>query len=157
MPDGWSTVPLRDVAYLDVQKVPVVPSAKYDLAGVLSFGRGLFQRDQLSGSATSYTYLHRLRRGQLVMSKLKAWEGALAMVTDEFDGFHLSPEFPTYTARPGVLSAWLALLARWPTFWERVSLQSRGMGGRKERVHQDRLLDVLLTSRPSPSSGASWT
>lgn len=149
MRDGWTEVPLGSVMCLDIERVPVDPGSVYDLAGVYSFGRGLFRRDPLRGSSTTYRHMYRLGLDQLVMSKLKAWEGALAVVTDEFDGSVLSPEFPTYSLRTEALTpAYAQLVIARPEFWASVAAQSRGIGGRKERVHQDRLLDVRVTLPP---------
>ena len=138
-------VALGDIMSLDIERVAVDPLQSYSLAGVYSFGRGLFARDRLLGSKTSYKYFHLLRPGRFVMSKLKAWEGAVGVVSSDFDGFVLSPEFPTYRLNPAlVIPAFLAMVTTWSAFWELLALESRGIGGRRERVHQDRLLDITI-------------
>jgi type I restriction enzyme S subunit len=133
---------------LDCTRVTVDPSTSYNLAGVFSFGRGLFERGVLEGSATSYKHLNRLRTGQFVMSKLKAWEGAVAVVPKEFDGHVLSPEFPTFSLRNDLLSEYLALTCTQPSFWLQLQQESAGMGGRRERVHPNRLLSIELHVPP---------
>jgi len=148
MHDAWREVALGEVLTLDIDAVAVEPNAQYRLAGVFSFGRGLFARDPLRGAATSYKKLHRLRSGQLVMSKLKAWEGALAVVAEEFDGAVLSPEFPTFSISGELDARYLFLVCSRPAFWQQLQLESRGMGGRRERVHSRRLLDVVVSLPP---------
>ena len=151
MRERWGECALRELADVDVDRVPVEASESYRQAGVLSFGRGLFERGVLQGAATSYAYLHRLHRHQLVMSKLKAWEGAFAIVPAEFDGYVLSPEFPTYTVRLGrVDPGYLGLVVSEPAFRELVKVKSKGMGGRKERVNPRALLDVVIPLPPLP-------
>lgn len=148
MRDGWREVRLGEVLALDVEPVIVSPSTEYRLAGVYSFGRGLFRRDSLLGARTSYKQLHRLRKDQLVLSKLKAWEGAVAVVGEAFDGFVLSPEFPTFSITGDLEPAYLSLLCGEAGFWELLRLESRGVGGRRERVHPRRLLDVPVQLPP---------
>jgi type I restriction enzyme S subunit len=134
---------------LTIDKVPVEPGREYELAGVYSFGRGLFRREPLRAEKTSYKHLHALRPGCFVMSKLKAWEGAVAVVQSEYEGSVLSPEFPTYDIDEEVLLPdYLHLLTTHEQFWDLLATQSTGMGGRKERVHQTRVLDVELHLPP---------
>jgi type I restriction enzyme S subunit len=103
----------------------------------------------MQGSDTSYKKLHRLREGQIVMSRLKAFEGAIAVVPPAFDGWVLSPEFPTFTCKPGkALPAYLAHICQWPDFWGRLAFESTGIGARRERVSADRLLSIEI---PLPS------
>jgi type I restriction enzyme S subunit len=151
MHEGWRHVVLGEVLKLEIDQVKVDPLATYKLAGVYSFGRGLFERERLLGAKTSYKVLHRLRPGQLVMSKLKAWEGALAVVPEAFDGFVLSPEFPTFTPRDDLDPQFLALVCTEAWFWQILQGQSQGMGGRRERVHPRRLLEVQVLLPPLPA------
>lgn len=130
---------------LDLDEVEVVGADEYDIAGVYSFGRGLFARSRIFGSETSYRKLNRLHKGQLVLSRLKAFEGAVAVVPAEFDGWFLSPEFPTFRCIDNILdSGYLAHVCRWPDFWSLLSGTSKGIGARRERVRPAGLLSVRL-------------
>lgn len=135
--------PLGDVLTLGLDQVPVEPSCSYDIAGVYSFGRGLFARGPLPGSDTSYHVLNRLHAGGLVLSRLKAFEGAVAVIPDGFDGHFLSQEFPTFSCvSDEVDPTYLGYLCRWPTFWEALAGTSKGVGARRERVHPEALLAI---------------
>lgn len=141
--------PLSEAMALCVDSVPVEPNGEYRIAGVYGFGRGLFQRGPIAGSETSYATLNRLHAGDLVMSRLKAFEGAIAVVDSEHDGWFLSPEFPTFRPRAGRLDPmYLGLLCRWPDFWELLRSLSRGIGSRRERVHPDDLLRLEIDLPP---------
>jgi type I restriction enzyme, S subunit len=148
MREGWPRIALGNLLDLDVENVRVASEAEYNLAGVYSFGRGLFERGPLLGANTSYKILHRLRSERLVMSKLKAWEGALAVVPSKFDGYVLSPEFPTFRARDDLDPRYLSLLCSQSWFWQLLQDQSQGMGGRRERVHPRRLMNVRVPIPP---------
>lgn len=141
--------PLSELLEQDINKVEVSLDDQYKIAGVYSFGRGMFQRASLSGAETSYKTLHRLQASQLVMSRLKAFEGALAIVPRAFDGWFLSPEFPTFRCVDDELDAgYLAHICRWPEFWSMLATTSKGIGARRERVHTENLLRLELRVPP---------
>jgi type I restriction enzyme S subunit len=143
MNKAWINRRLGEALELAVDRVPVQYASSYRWAGVYSFGRGLFSRGVVQASATKYKWLHRLHADDFVMGKLKAWEGAVAVVPPAFDGFMLSPEFPTYRIdRHVLLPEFLRVLCTTPSFWDGLQGQSRGMGGRRERVNPDQLLKV---------------
>jgi len=146
---SWPRVKLGDVLTTDLRQTPVEAARTYDVAGVYSFGRGLFERGRIDGSQTTYKTLHRLEVGQLVMSRLKAWEGALATVDDRFDGWFLSPEFPTFSADgASVDPQFLNAVVTSKPFWSALGGRSKGMGARRERVHADRLLEQVIPLPP---------
>ena len=53
----------------------------YPQIGIRGFGGGLFQKGALRGSDTTYKYFNRLQAGQIVLSQVKGWEGAIAVNT----------------------------------------------------------------------------
>ncbi|MEX2407071.1 MAG: restriction endonuclease subunit S [Actinomycetota bacterium] len=130
---------------LEVDEVKVEAASAYELAGVYSFGRGLLRREAIPGTETSYRHLTRLHEGMVVVSRLKAFEGAVAVVSPEFDGLFVSQEFPTFTpALHRIDPQYLALMCQWPEFWERLSSLSRGVGARRERVHAEEILELFV-------------
>jgi type I restriction enzyme, S subunit len=125
--------------------VRIEPDAEYRTAGILSYGRGLFARPAIFGRDTKYSTYYRLHKDQFVYSKLKAWEGALAVVPPDFDGLFVSQEFPVFNIDTSkVLPQYLMLVCKWPTIWERVRVHETGMGGRRTRVHPRRMLQVSV-------------
>jgi type I restriction enzyme, S subunit len=148
MREGWSEVLLGDVLALDLDKVSIQPEASYPMAGVYSFGRGLFEREVIGGKETSYSKLHRLRPGQLVFSRLFGWEGAIAPVTDQFAGYFLSPEFPTFTPTDALSIEYLTLLTQQPSLWYSLRRQSVGLGSRRSRVKVEAFLRTRILVPP---------
>lgn len=137
----YPTVPLGEVLELSLDEVAVEPHENYRFAGVYSFGRGLFKRPSISGSQTKYKKLLRLLPDRFVLSRLKAWEGAVAVVTSEFEGCVVSAEFPTFRINRRRLNPqFLGWICRWEAFWSELSGRARGIGARRDRVHPDRLL-----------------
>lgn len=136
---------LGEALHVDIFDETVRPGRDYLIAGVYGFGRGLFQRGPITSDETSYPKLNRLTAGRVVMSRLKAFEGAIAVIPPEFDGWYLSPEFPTFTINSSVADErYVANLCAWPEFWTRLSAQSKGVGARKVRVNAERLLAIKV-------------
>ena len=146
---GHPLVPLGEILVSSIDEVAVEPDATYPIAGVYSFGRGLFARTPIVGADTTYRKLHRLHAGQFVYSRLFAWEGALSMVSAEFDSYHASPEFPTFTVRADVASPeFMGWLTRWPDLWDALRDKTTGLGLRRQRVPVDRLLTAKVPLPP---------
>jgi len=147
--DAGEPAPLSAVLRATSDRVSVDRNSNYRMAGILSFGRGLFSRGLIDGSETSYQTYNRIHSGQFLYSKLFGWEGALAVVSPEFDGYYTSHEFPAFEIdKSRADPAYMAHLAAWPALHNRLRDKGTGMGSRRQRVSPDRL---LLTRVPLPS------
>jgi type I restriction enzyme, S subunit len=150
----WPMVPLREVLKLQIDGVKVDRSETYRFAGVYGFGRGLFARGQLSGSDTTYKIFNRLHTDDIVISQPKAWEGAIARVTESFDGWFLSPVFPTF--RPiedKILPKYLEWFLKRRAVWNELHFKSKGIGARRESVSPAQFLSVELPLAPLTEQG----
>jgi len=146
---AWATVPLGDVVRLSDRAVPSSELAQVNLAGVYSFGRGLFKRGPLRPAETSYKSYNRLVPDDFVISQPKAWEGALARVTCDFDGWFLSPVFPTFTTKPNcLLPAYLEWFCKRKSVWQDLQTLSKGMGARRETVSPEQFLSLGIPLPP---------
>lgn len=139
---GWARVSLREVMAQTFDEVPVDVQSNYPNLGVLSFGRGLFEKPPIDGALTSAKKLFRLRAGQFVYSRLFAFEGAYALVEERFDGYYVSNEFPSFCldatrVDPGFLAAYF----RAPSVWQDLAGRSKGLGVRRQRVQPEAILD----------------
>lgn len=138
---GWREVRLGEVMTPAFDTVRVDPSCSYPNIGVYSFGRGLFSKQHIEGSRTSATVLNRVRRGQFIYSRLFAFEGAYAHVSDVFDGVFVSSEFPTFEPQPSRLNVkWLATYLGSPERWAELAGSSKGLGVRRRRIQAEALL-----------------
>jgi type I restriction enzyme, S subunit len=137
-------VTLGGVARLDVQTVEVRGDKTYPIVGVLNRGRGLLHRDAISGSETAYKTLNVIRPGQIVYSRLKAFEGAITVVPHNRGPAFASQEFPTFTCSPDLLPEYFALLTTTATLWDTLQNLSTGMGGRRERVKPAAFLSIRV-------------
>jgi type I restriction enzyme S subunit len=149
MKKGWQTVKLGEVMQHEVDAVSVTDLPEFPIAGVYSFARGLFKREALPNTQTTYKFFHRLHKDMFVISTPKAWEGALARVTDEFDGWFLSPVFPTFLANAERLDIkYFEWFCRQAPVWDMLRRKSRGMGARRESVSAQKFLTLEIPLPP---------
>jgi type I restriction enzyme, S subunit len=145
----WSNVALGEVLDLQLDSVPVDAAATYNIAGVYSFGRGLLTRSPLAGTETTYKTFNRLHAGDIVISQLKAWEGAIALIPPAFDGWYLSPQFATFRARDDIADpSYIEWYCRRPQLWEQLERGSRGMGARRNSVSPRQFLSTEMSLPP---------
>lgn len=141
-------LPLGNVMALDVLRVALDPSSKYRLAGVLNAGKGLVDKGSFLGSETDYTAMNRLSTNQVVMRKLTAWEGPIAVISEYFEGFVASNEFPTFSLGEQMSPGWFAHVCRTPRLWDEMRLRVTGSVQRRKRLNPEQLLSVALPIPP---------
>lgn len=147
---GWEQRRLGEVlAAKTSAAVDVVGHNEYSIAGVYSFGRGVIDRGVIFGSETAYKSLTRLDQDDVVFSKLGAWEGAVAVVPADFDGFYVSSEFPTFEIDHGLLEpAFLSGVVRSPEFWALMNSGTQGSMARRKRINPSQFLGTEIWLPP---------
>ena len=99
-----------DVLALKRRKVTIDPLDEYRLVGVYSFGKGIFHRDPKPGGELGDYRFFRIEPGDLVLSNIQAWEGAIAFATKTNRGTIGTHRFLTYVpTSPRIDTNW----ARW--------------------------------------------
>lgn len=144
----WPLRQLGSVMTEDSDFVSVESEEEYPVVGVLNRGRGVLLRESIRGSETSYASLNRVRAGQIIYSKLKAFEGSITVVPQHADGRFASQEFPTFRVTDDLDVEFFRLLTTLPEFWELLARTSTGMGGRRERVKPRDFLRLELPLPP---------
>lgn len=92
----------------------VQPDKSYSLLGMRSRIGGPFVRETKKGSEISAAKLNKVKRGDLIYSRLFAWQGSFGLIPPEMDGFYVSNEFPLYkldlsVIHPEYLVYWFGL------------------------------------------------
>lgn len=146
---GERVVTLDMLLQLDEDRVPVQIDQVYPQVGVRGFGGGLFGRETLGGSETTYKTFNRLYEGAIVLSQVKGWEGAIAVCPQSLAGNFVSPEYRTFRCIPGqALPEYMAVLVTTPWFWAQLKYVTRGVGARRERTRPEQFLRM---SMPMPT------
>lgn len=91
------TVRIGDILELRRDQVAVDLSSTYTEIGVRSFGHGLFVKEPVTGVDLGDKRVFRIRAGDLIVSNVFAWEGAVAVAGEEHDGLIGSHRFMTWS------------------------------------------------------------
>lgn len=96
---------LVDIAPLDRRPVKVNVKESYPQVSVRSFGRGSFHKPPLAGNEVTWQKPFLVKSGDILISNIKAWEGALAVALPEDDGRVASHRYLTCVPNPGVATS----------------------------------------------------
>jgi len=146
---GWTKTDLASILTPATEPVDVEPDRSYPNLGIRSFGNGVFRKPDIDGGATSARSLHRVRAGQVIYSRLFAFEGAYGLVTPEFHGHFVSNEFPAFDVDADSVDAqWLVTYLRSPDRWRELAATSKGLGVRRRRVPVEAVLGYAVWLPP---------
>ena len=145
---GWPVVALGEVAKRVQRSETPQPGTPYRQIGVRLWGQGAYQRKTVDGSETRYPVFYRVQKDDIIVNKIWARNGSVAVVTADLDSSFGSAEFPTYEAdRAVLLPGWFAWFTKTPGLWEQCDNLSRGTSG-QNRLRPERFLDVRLPLPP---------
>ena len=142
---GSRTRKMGDILELSEIATAVHIDQEYPQVGVRSFGNGLFAKNAILGSETTYKIFNTLYGGCLVLSQVKGWEGAVAVCPASLVGWYASPEYRTFCCKPSeVRSNYLAEIVPTKWFWGQLQSATRGVGARRERTRPEQFLEIEL-------------
>jgi type I restriction enzyme S subunit len=88
------------IASLRRARVHVIPAETYEEIGVRSFGRGIFHKAPVKGAIIGGKRVFEIHPGDLILSNVFAWEGAIAVAGSRESGKIGSHRFLTYEIDP---------------------------------------------------------
>jgi len=148
MKAGWDSVQLRTVVAPADRYVSPQAGTAYRQIGVKLWGAGAYERETIDGSQTKYTKLFRAETGDLVVNKIWARNGSVAVVSENLSGAYGSAEFPMYSPdRKRLDPAWMHWLTKTPSFWSQCDEKSQGTSG-KNRIKPVQFLSVEIPLPP---------
>lgn len=146
---NWPIVPLEAVAPLVRRPVASEVDQAYPIIAARSFGRGTFHQPTLVGERVTWQRLFRVCAGDLLVSNIKAWEGAVAIVPNADDGMYCSHRYLTCVADVSkVLPAWLGWFFKTPAAVEQLAAASPGSADRNRTLSMDGLRSVKVPLPP---------
>lgn len=92
---AWPITTLGDVAPIVRRPVDIRPDHSYPELGIRSFGKGTFHKPPLVGADAGTKRLFKIEPGDLVLSNVFAWEGAIAVASPYDVGRYGSHRFIT--------------------------------------------------------------
>ena len=94
---NWELKKIGEIAFQDFESAESIELDKtYSMVGIYSYGKGLFEKEDLIGLNTSYKTFYKLKENHIVLSQLFGWEGAISLSSEQFAGKYVSSQFPTF-------------------------------------------------------------
>ena len=141
--------PLSEVAPLVRRPVSIRPEGKYAEIGVRSFGKGTFPKPPLLGAELTWHRLYEVRTGDVLLSNIKAWEGAIAVVDSKDNGRVGSHRYLTCVPLDGKATAtFVCFYLLSPTGLFAVNEASPGSADRNRTLGMEALQKIPI---PTPS------
>lgn len=143
------TVRVGDVLQLQRRALPIDPTGNYEEIGIRSFGKGIFHKEPTTGSDLGNKRVFRIEPGDLVISNVFAWEGAIAVASMDEAGKIGSHRFMTYTPRDEQINA---MWAKWFFLSEPgrdlIRRASPGSAGRNRTLSVERFENLEIPLPP---------
>lgn len=148
MSKAWPTVRLGEVVTSPNRSESLTPGTSYRQIGVKLWGQGAYEREPVDGGGTKYKQLFRAEAGDIIVNKIWARNGSVAVVPDELAGTYGSNEFPMFVpSQQHMLHRWMHWLTKTRGFWEQCDEKSRGTSG-QNRIRPERFLDIEIPLPP---------
>jgi restriction endonuclease S subunit len=103
LPPSWSSPILRDLAKPVTHKERVESDKEYKMVGIRWYGEGLFHRETVHGSNLSSKWVTPVVPNAFIYNRLFAWKESFAVVPNEYNGYHVSSEFPQFTVDESII------------------------------------------------------
>ena len=147
---NWLSAPLaRIVKPIERPEVPVTGNS-YRQVGVKLWGVGAYEREVIDGGGTQYKTFSRVEADDIIVNKIWARNGSVAVVPTNLAGCYASGEFPTFTPIPDKLDPrWFHWITKTRFFWDQCDAKSRGTSG-KNRIRPERFLEIEIPLPPLP-------
>lgn len=141
--------PMSEVAPLHRRQVAVSVLESYPQVSVRSFGKGTFHREPLAGAEITWEQPYLVHAGDVLLSNIKAWEGAVAVAQPEDHGRFGSHRYLTCVAREGVATpGWVAFFLLTREGLEHLGKASPGSADRNRTLGTKALMMIPV---PTPS------
>jgi len=141
--------PLGEVAPLIRRPAAIDTFSEYPQVSVRSFGRGTFHNPPLQGSEITWQKPYLVHAGDILVSNIKAWEGAIAVAGPDDDGRYGSHRYLTFVPVAGVATARFLcfhLLSSEGLFY--VGEASAGSADRNRTLSAKKMLEIPVPVPP---------
>lgn len=140
--------PMVEVAPPVRRSVEIDIATRYREVGARSFGKGLFIKPDFDGAEATWQKPVWISKGDLVLSNIKAWEGAIAIAEEEHDGSIASHRYITCVPdQEQVTVGFLAYYLLSEDGLEKVGLASPGTADRNRTLSLGNLSKIEV---PTP-------
>jgi type I restriction enzyme S subunit len=140
MTKPWPTVKLGEVLRRSDETIELQPDLAYRQITVKLWGKGVVLRGILTGAEIAASRQTVARRGQFILSRIDARNGALGIVPPELDEAIVTNDFPVFNVVENrLLPTYLGWMCRMASFVEECKRASEGTTNRV-RLQEDKFL-----------------
>ena len=148
MSKDWPLVKLGDICTRVQRGTKPVPGVIYRQLGVKLWGVGAYERETMDGANTKYAELYKAEEGDIVVNKIWARNGSVAVVSHELEGCYASGEFPMFAPDRTILDPrWIHWITKTAWIWAQCDAKSRGTSG-KNRIKPEQFLNIKIPLPP---------
>jgi hypothetical protein len=148
MANDWQTVPIGEATIPAERYEKPIGGKSYRQMGVRLWGEGAYERESIDGGNTRYAFFSRVEADDIVVNKIWARNGSVAVVPEKLAGCYVSSEFPIFTPmRDRLYPRWFHWLTKTRDFWNQCDEKSRGTSG-KNRIRPEQFLKVEIPLPP---------
>lgn len=144
----WPKVALTEICLPAERYTKPTPGEIYRQLGVRLWGEGAYEREQIDGADTKYISFNCIDADDLVVNKIWARNGAVAVATPEQVGTYVSTEFPTFVLdQSSIDPRWMRFVTKWRGFWQACDEKAQGTSG-KNRIKPSQFLAIEIPLPP---------
>jgi type I restriction enzyme S subunit len=147
---SFSTVTLSEILSPVNRGETPIAGKLYRQIGVRLWGEGAYEREPIDGVSTQYQRLFRTKANDVIVNKIWARNGSVAVVPENLDGCYGSNEFPIFVpVREKLEPRYFHWMTKTKDFWSKCDEKSRGTSG-KNRIRPERFLEIEIPLPPLP-------
>ena len=147
IPAHWEVTALRRLITEVEHPVKIDPEGVYREIGIRSWGKGIFHKDPIQGVHLGDKRVFNIRPGELVLNIVFAWEGAVAVTSEDDRKMIASHRFPTFQHLSTLVDLdYLLMFLQSEHGRALMELNSPGAAGRNRTIRIDAFLgeEILL-------------
>jgi len=140
--------PLSEVLIRVERKVTPAPGVLHRQIGVKLWGEGAYEREPVDGGNTKYQTLFRAESEDIIVNKIWARNGSVAVVQPALSGCVGSSEFPMFEVeRAKLLPRYMHWITKSRRFWDSCDELSSGTSG-MNRIRTEQFLTLQIPLPP---------
>lgn len=145
---AWPSIALSEVCEPANRFEAPQTGCSYRQVGVRLWGEGAYERDPIDGGDTRYTNFNRIEANDLIVNKIWARNGSVAVATPELSGGYVSTEFPAFELdQQRILPGWMRFITKSHRFWKACDEKAQGTSG-KNRIKPGQFLSIEVPLPP---------
>lgn len=143
-----SLVPLKEILIKSEDWIDINPTEKYKQVTVKIWGKGVVERNEVTGAEIAASKRLKVHYGQFILSRIDARHGAFGLIPNSLEGAVVTNDFPVFTPNSQkILPQFLNWMSKTKDFIELCKAASEGTTNRV-RLKEDKFLSMKIPLPP---------